>query len=412
MAKKLHRGHIEVRGENSRRIIVTLGKLSNGRPHIYRETITALTPSEADRLAQQRLVEILHQYDQGRKVGTGRMLYGDFLDYWLEAYVGVELDVRTQTEYEAHVKNRVKPGLGHYSLNDLNPMIIASYYAAIQRDGKRLDGKPGKISAATVQRLHAVVRGSLRKAVEWGILTYNPADNVSLPKPEKPKKHAWSEDDLARFLAFISGHPYEVFILTLAYTGMRISEASALRWSQIHWAEGYILVDRALKKTGRQWADGKTKNKKTREIPLDYGLAEVLERHRLEQIRERQDLGPDWNPQGLVFPNRNGNPIDKSNFRNRVWVPLQEQFNAEIVRTGEPPLPYLNPHGLRHTLGTILARSGEIKTGADILGHHSTAFFMDQYVHPDLDDRRRALGRFADRLRGSSQNLPKRRSWQ
>src|SRR5690606_17564317 len=142
-----------------------------------------------------------------------------------------------------------------------------------------------------------------------------------------------------------------------------------------------------------------TKSKKRREIPLDPMLAEILREHRTNQNKIRQDMGPDWNPQHLVFTTQNGTPINRSNFYNRVWKPLHDEFNASL-RFGDAPLPYLNIHGLRHTFGTIFVRAGgDAKMGAEIFGHHSTAFFQDQYVHPNVEDKRRELSKFSSRLR-------------
>src|SRR5690606_6811444 len=69
------------------------------------------------------------------------------------------------------------------------------------------------------------------------------------------------------------------------------------------------------------------------------------------------------------------------NFRKRVWKPLIEE-------TG---VPYINIHGLRHTFATITAKLTDAATLRDLLGHESAAFTMDEYVHPDDDDKRQAV---------------------
>ncbi len=102
-------------------------------------------------------------------------------------------------------------------------------------------------------------------------------------------------------------------------------------------------------------------------------------------------MGTDWNPWDVVFPNENGNPMSGDNFRRRVWRPLVE----------ESGLPYINIHGLRHTFATITAKLTDAATLRDLLGHESAAFTMDEYVHPDDDDKRQAVSMFSKRLRAA-----------
>src|SRR5690606_20715232 len=115
-SKSLHRGHIEKRGETSRRIVIGLGKKEDGTYRIHRETITAPTAAEADERARVRLTEILYQHDKGKFIVSGKMNYGDLLDYWLENYVKIHLEESTYEAYERHVRKRIKRVLGSYDL--------------------------------------------------------------------------------------------------------------------------------------------------------------------------------------------------------------------------------------------------------------------------------------------------------
>src|SRR5690606_23953726 len=111
--------------------------------------------------------------------------------------------------------------------------------------------------------------------------------------------------------------------------------------------------------------------------------------HRAAIAERTLAMGGGWNPLNLVFPSEAGTPMFNKNFRDRVWVPLLEELG----------LPYINLHGLRHTFGTILGTSGvDPAKIRDLLGHHSSAFTMDEYVTPDDDDLREAVSVFSQKV--------------
>ena len=57
-------------------------------------------------------------------------------------------------------------------------------------------------------------------------------------------------------------------------------------------------------------------------------------------------------------------------------------------------------HGLRHTFATRLIDAGcDFKTVSALLGHASVGTTMDLYVHPDLEQKRRAVDRLEKALR-------------
>src|SRR5690606_26016963 len=135
------------------------------------------------------------------------------LDVWLEDYVKLNTELRTKESYEAHIENRLKPELGDIPLTKLAPIHISRFYASLQKDGARLDGKPGGVSPSTVRRIAAVVTGSLSYAVQLNLLSYNPASGLKLPKENKPPKRRWSLPQLQKFLSHIREHPYRPYIL-------------------------------------------------------------------------------------------------------------------------------------------------------------------------------------------------------
>jgi integrase len=93
-------------------------------------------------------------------------------------------------------------------------------------------------------------------------------------------------------------------------------------WSAVDLDGGCLRVVRSWDHRGRQFVEPKTKAGH-RTVPLTGWLVEELRVH-----RDRTDTS------GLVFANGNGNPLNPSNVRRDVWMPLKKRAG---VRLGEQP---------------------------------------------------------------------------
>jgi integrase len=73
-----------------------------------------------------------------------------------------------------------------------------------------------------------------------------------------------------------------------------------------------------------------------------------------------------------VFYNADGGLLTKSNFRNRVWLPLLKKADVPVKRF----------HDMRHTNISLMLKDGEnILTTSRRAGHSSIAITMDTYGH-------------------------------
>ena len=119
-----------------------------------------------------------------------------------------------------------------------------------------------------------------------------------------------------------------------------------VRRKRIRLASGEFLEDDPKTEAG-----GRT-------VALPAPLVGELQRHLLTFVGEHADTGPD----AYVFTSSDGLPIDRNNFRTRIWV--QATRGAGV--TG------LRFHDLRHTAGTLAAQTGaSTKELMARLGHAS-----------------------------------------
>ena len=147
----------------------------------------------------------------------------------------------------------------------------------------------------------------------------------------------------------------------LAATGLRISEAIALRWSDLvlDGPAPHLQVRRAIVK-------GAIVAPKSRHgarlIPLTPEQAATLRAHR------PRDAADD----AFVFPGRDGGASDQGSLRRRVLIPAAE-------RAGLTGVGY---HTLRHTCASMLIESGLSPLRLQRwMGHHSPAFTLETYGH-------------------------------
>jgi integrase len=174
-----------------------------------------------------------------------------------------------------------------------------------------------------------------------------------------------------------------VFILLLAYTGLRWGEASALKVGRVdlHACRAHI-VEAYAEDNGKLYLDT-PKNHERRSVPIPRFLVEELKPH----IQRRED-------EELLFTAPQGGPLRARNFRQRFFTPA-------VVKAGLGHLK-VTPHKLRHTAASLAIASGaDVNVVQTMLGHKSATLTLDTYGHL-----------FPDRLDEVSEKMHKRRAKQ
>jgi integrase len=156
---------------------------------------------------------------------------------------------------------------------------------------------------------------------------------------------------------------HRTLILTLAYTGIRQGELTALRRRRINLLRREIVIAESATDVRGKKVFGETKNRQARTIAIPHFLADLLAQ-RLETVPA--------DPNALVFTSTANTPMDWTNFRNRVWTPAVERADLSPLRM----------HDLRHTAVSMLIAQGcQAKFIQEHLGHSSITVTMDRYGH-------------------------------
>ncbi|MBL7001100.1 MAG: tyrosine-type recombinase/integrase, partial [Gammaproteobacteria bacterium] len=74
----------------------------------------------------------------------------------------------------------------------------------------------------------------------------------------------------------------------------------------------------------------------------------------------------------------------------------EEQVSGFFRRLSKGLEFNISPHMLRHTMATEMAKTGQIKTLQQILGHSDISTTMNFYVHPDINQLRSLVNTLND----------------
>ncbi|MBR4971164.1 MAG: site-specific integrase, partial [Paludibacteraceae bacterium] len=174
-------------------------------------------------------------------------------------------------------------------------------------------------------------------------------------------------------------------------TGMRVGEATGLRWRDIDFEEGMIDVNHTLVYYSNgnhrcKYAINDTKTPASKRlIPMTETVRKAFLMEK--EMQEQLDVVCDTTIDGytdFVFLNRFGG-LHTQGTLNKVYKRIIRDCNdAEFLKSEDPPvlLPNFSSHNLRHTFATnCIAKGMQPKTLQKILGHTSFKTTMDLYCH-------------------------------
>ena len=235
-----------------------------------------------------------------------------------------------------------------------------------------LSGK-SRLSSQTVRLTHVILKEALSHAVTWGLLTRNPSDAVTPPKPEKQEMEMWDVPIIHTFLEAAKDSPYGDLYHLAILTGMRRGELVGLRWEYVNIDERWLSVASTFQRiNGRGIVIGGPKtNSSRRTIALSGDAIDLLKDTRTRQLERRLAVGPLWQDNGYVFSQADGKPLHPDKVTNAF---------TKIVR--DSGLPHLTLKGLRHAHATLLLAAGvHPKIVSERLGHSNISITMDIYSH-------------------------------
>lgn len=328
------------------------------------------------------MTDVENSVNKGTFFKPSNTLYSSFMtDYLKDKKTKVKPG--TLSMYTALVNNHILPSLGHLELAKITPRDIQNLYNDLFEGGKLAD--------ENIQKVHALINESLKKALSWDMISKNPASLVDRPKAQKKEMHVWSLEQTRQFLAGASSDPlYIVFLLALT-TGMRQGEILGLRWKDVDTKNRIISVTQILNHDGKSFDVGAKTISGQRPIRLDEETMKALISHRTKSKEKQMEYADVFDDKGLVVCTKFGGPISPRNV-NRSFERIVADINKELDRKRgegekcEDNLSKIRFHDMRHTHVTFLIKNRETPQAiAERMGWSDTRM-IDNYAHirPDI----------------------------
>lgn len=288
----------------------------------------------------------------------------------------------TWNRYRRDWDTHVAPYWGDKPLSALTSAALSAWIASLV-DGSARSCHGVMLAPATIKGIHTALSVAVNHALANGWIQSDPLRAVRWPKDKQAQRAYLTVEQVERLADAAGDHGIDIRLL--AYTGMRIGEALALRVADVDLRRRRITVART-KTVGREGSAetiGSTKNSQVRRVPIPSMLVDGL---------KELTAGRDGGEPLLVSPR--GKVWGESNWRNRVWRPAMKAAGLDRIER-------LTVHSLRHTYASMaIAGGADVKTLQKAMGHSAASITLDVYADlwPDrLDDVADAIGRVAAR---------------
>jgi integrase len=183
----------------------------------------------------------------------------------------------------------------------------------------------------------------LNRAVEWELLDENPMKRINFLRENNARLNYLSVEQCDRLLdACIVPHMRAIATIAL-HTGMRLGEILNLRWDDIDFTSGHLIIR-------------DSKNGESRHVPMDSTVIKMLSGY-------IHTSGASY-----VFPSATGGRLST----------IQTAFENARARAEMPDLHF---HDLRHTFASLfMMNGGDLYVLKGLLGHKSITM-TQRYAH-------------------------------
>ncbi|WP_224482679.1 site-specific tyrosine recombinase XerD [Robertkochia aurantiaca] len=276
---------------------------------------------------------------------------------------------------------------------------IASYRRDLEKlitflETKEIHTKPEKISSENLQhfiydasdhlsansraRVLSGLRGFFGYLIFEGYREDDPTSLLESPKTGRKLPQVLAEEEIDKMIAAIDlstpeGERNRAMIETLYSCGLRVSELTGLRFSDLFFEEGFIRVS--------------GKGSKQRFVPITRVAQKYINTYSYE-VRVHLNIAKGH--EDYVFLNRRGRQLTRA----MIFTIVRNLAEKAGVKKK------ISPHTLRHSFATHLLTGGaDLRAIQQMMGHENITT-TEVYVHLNRSDLARSIMNFHPRKDG------------
>jgi len=348
----------------------------------------------------QKLVQLnTTNYDPNIKNKADWDFY-EYMKYWLYHIAKSNVAKNTFKGYKRNVENYLKE---YFSMEEHKKTVkeitaddLEEFYEFLRAEKN--------LKNASIDHFQDNISSAFKSLLRKKLVKYNPTDLVNPIKVETIEVATYTKSEILKLFEALEGDPIELPSKFASYYGLRRSEILGLRIEAFDFEKNYFTINHIALEDDDKDAEeriyflDKTKSKKgTRTLPIFPEIkGEILNKiDRIEKCKEFYGNTYNHKYDEYLFVQDNGNFIAPNYFTKR--------FNKIIKRNN---LKKITPHGLRHSIATLLHIEGvDIRDLQDWLGHQSVSS-TNRYTRSDYQ-KQLETGRAVEKIFGNQEEIKK-----
>lgn len=367
MAKKTN---FKVNGNEYFKVTRTVGHKADGTA--IKKTFYGSCKAEAE----EKAYNYLNSIENGLIVNYENMSLNDLLHTWIFDFLHNSSKIKPSTfqRYEGIYRNYIKESnIAGMKISSINTVVLQKFYNELSKTH----------SYSQISYLNSVLKTFFNWCIDSGYILKNPCLKVEIKgnkndiiNNQRQEVEILSEEEIKTIKEYIKNTDMELLILLDLATGLRQGELLALDWENIDLDKQILEVKRTVKEV--YVYDSETE----KHIETMYQIPKTQNSFRKVSIPSSIiiKLKEVKNKKGLLFCNKNGQPLRAKNVADK-WKKILKNCNISHKKF----------HAIRHTYASMLLKNGvDIETVAELMGH--TAVSITQiYLHSSESQKQNAV---------------------
>ena len=290
------------------------------------------------------------------------------IEEWLQ-YKKTTIKESSYLNYKFIIEANIKKEMGEKNLEELLQYNFNSFVEQLME----------KLSNKTVKDIMTVLKAILKYAEIKYDINFK-ISLISTPAQITNEVEVFNDRDRKKMEKYCieSKEIKDLGVLISLYTGLRIGEVCALKWSDIDFEKKYIKVNHTLqrvyvnKRETKVLYDRPKTKKSIRKIPMAKVLYEKL-----------KEISKNYDNEAFVLTGSTKRYYEPLGYRY-IYRKILEKCDIEYKRY----------HQLRHTFATRCIKVGmDVKSLSEVLGHANVSITLNIYVHSSFETKNKFINK-------------------